>query len=277
MRTRITGLLIGMSIGVLGGSHVHGQTFLERLTQQLNERAPAETLPAPRVPAGSATVPSWPVLGLRVAPVNDEAARVHQLPVRRGALITGIEKGSPAERGGLPLGGVIVALDGRRIDSPEDLVQAIRSVRGSRDVDVTYYERDRLTKKKVAVSGAGNEVILPQPPPREAPSGAVEPLIPPPPAPDATRPLPSTSVETPLERQFGAGGNRPLLGRLGRILDGVVAPAQAIEPAPPPQVVNRVESDSEVAALRRQVEELRRQLDVLQRHVDSLERKLNNR
>ena len=61
-------------------------------------------------------------LGITVAPVTDEARQLYRLSVRSGALITAIQPGSPADKTGLPLGGAIVAAEGRRIEQPDDLI-----------------------------------------------------------------------------------------------------------------------------------------------------------
>jgi serine protease Do len=202
-------------------------------------------------------------LGIRVAPVTEEVIRNQQLVVRQGAVIAAIEQGSAADRAGLPIGAVIVALNGRRIDGPDDLAISMQSARPGQDVELTYYYKNKLARKKVhlaATSQLPETVIVPSPPTR---------TLSPPPAPI---PAPGTR----LERELGADGSRPLLGRLGRVIDGLAAPAQAVNPVEPP-VAEPLESDSEVAELRRQLAELTKQVATLRRQVESLEKKLSER
>ena len=85
---------------------------------------------------------------------TDEIVRQRRLPVRSGAVITAIVQGSPADQAGLPLGAVIVALDGRRIDSPSNLTAAIRTAPTDREIELSYYEGDRLSRKRIHLLGA---------------------------------------------------------------------------------------------------------------------------
>src|SRR5262249_48657463 len=116
------------------------------------EPAPAEpSVASPRL-SPSTSSPSSPViggtggasLGIMVDEMNDEARTAYGLTVRRGALITSVKPDSPADRAGLPVGGLVVAFDGRRIDSPDDLVGAIRSARPGQEVELGYYQGDKF-------------------------------------------------------------------------------------------------------------------------------------
>ena len=106
---------------------VSAQSLLNRLERTLTEQNGAEALPAPSRTNRDARVTGYPSLGVTVDPVSDAAVRERNLRVRSGAMITAIVQGSPADRAGLPLGAVIVAFDGERIDGPKDLVAAVRS------------------------------------------------------------------------------------------------------------------------------------------------------
>lgn len=252
-----------------------GQTLLKRLSDQIERNLPREAsppregeqrgqaptredLPPPRE-SRALTSPARISLGIRVSPVTDELMQVHQLVVRRGAVITAIERGSPADQAGLPLGGVIVAFDGRRIDSPNDLVQAVRTSRPGQDVELTYYQRDRLARKSVHLLPAQSPDLAPPLDPQQ--SGP------------ATGSRSAAPAGPSLEQQLGAGGSRPILGRIGRAIDSVVTPAQALDPSEP-TVVNRIEPNSEIALLREQVNQLQKQIDAMQKQIESLEKKL---
>jgi hypothetical protein len=155
---------------------------------------PAETPPAgaSELPAPAPAGGGGASLGITVVPLTDEARAAYGLTVRRGALITGVRPGSPADRAGLPMGGVVVAVDGRRVDSADDLVGAIRAARAGQEVELTYYEGDRLSRKMVRLAPAGGGV-----PPREGPLGS----------------------------GFGApGGDRNFLNQVEKIVDGLAPP-----------------------------------------------------
>jgi serine protease DegQ len=60
-------------------------------------------------------------LGIAMQLVTPDLAESLRLTEVRGALVAGIESGSPAERAGLKPGDVIVAIDGHEVDTPADL------------------------------------------------------------------------------------------------------------------------------------------------------------
>ena len=206
--------------------------------------------------------------------MTEELQREQRLVVRRGAVINAIDADSAAERAGLPLGGVIVAFGGRRIDTPEDLVDAVRRARAGADVELTYYDREKLARKMVRLSAASaQELAIPnEPSPNEPTRRLNQPSPIPLPAPGPVpTPPPGTSN---LERPLGAGGSRPILGRLGRAIENFASQAQAVAPVDPVEG-NRPNLEFEVQELRQQVESLKSEIDVLRKQVTSLEKKLS--
>jgi hypothetical protein len=133
--------------------------------------------PEPPLPAIRA------MLGMRVAEVNPSAIREYGLVVQQGALITALLRASPAERAGLPLGGVIVALDGQRIDAPEDMARVVQAAQPGQEVEIKYYEGARLFRKTITlVPYLGLPKVTAPPPP--APDNDASPLdVPPTPSP----------------------------------------------------------------------------------------------
>lgn len=269
----ITALLVCFSGVQVGSAQTLLQRFADQLEQNLSrqpvtepaeqpqESTAREALPPPRSSA-TASSSGRASLGIRVAPVTEETARSHQLVVRRGAFVSAIEQGSPAERAGLPLGAVIVAFDGRRIDSPDDLVEFVRLARPGQEVELTFYARDRLSRKRVQLAAADAPDLLVEPnQPRLVPS----------PAPRSTGSAPRS-----LEEQLGGRSSRPLLGRIGRALDSVVAPAGAVEPVDP-DVVDRADPESEITNLRQQVSDLQKQVEQMRKSIEKLEKRLAER
>ena len=72
------------------------------------------------------------------------------MTVSYGAVITQIREGSPAARAGLPLGGVIVSVNGNRVKSANAIVELIQAFRPGDEVELTYYEADRVGRKESA-------------------------------------------------------------------------------------------------------------------------------
>lgn len=66
-------------------------------------------------------------LGVAVHPVRLPQPLADSLGQRSGALVVGVEDGSPADRAGLVLGDVIHAIDGAVIRGPEDLISSLRT------------------------------------------------------------------------------------------------------------------------------------------------------
>jgi serine protease Do len=79
-------------------------------------------------------------LGVSVDSMDDQLAEYFGAS-EGGALVTSVEPGSAAEKAGLKAGDVITSIDGQRVRSAEQVVDAIRDVR---DGDVTIeYLRDK--------------------------------------------------------------------------------------------------------------------------------------
>lgn len=268
-------LLITGSLCLAHSATAQAQTLFERLgqvlTQQVltqevpssestaSEAAPVdETLPQivlpESLPAPTPTPPSYtgrPTLGVTVEPLTDAIVRQRRLPVRSGAVITAIVQGSPAARAGLPLGGVIVALDGQRIDTPAHLVSAIRTAPTNRPVELSYYDGDRLYRKRVQILGPSVTQVTPTAP-----------------APVRREPQPLRTGPS-LEEQLGGRGQRPVLGRVGQLLDGLVAPAAGTAP-----VLERPLRSDETTLLREQVSLLQQEVAALRARLAAVETQL---
>jgi len=205
----------------------------------------SDDLPAPRLPAEE-PLPEEPrlapasraSLGVTVAPVTDDARRRYGLGVRQGALISSVAAGSAADRAGLPVGGVVVAAEGRRIDHPDDLISLVRAMRPGEDLMLSYYQGATLYRKTVRLGEAQAEarVVFPDEPRGDAPRDS----------------------------------DRPLLRRLERALDAVVPPDRPagipFAPAEPPG-----------GDLRTEVERLRARIDELERRLVELEGRLESK
>jgi Do/DeqQ family serine protease len=92
------------------------------------------------------------LLGVTIQTIDEETAEALGTEVDRGALITGIEPGSAAEKAGLQVDDIIVGVDGKRIDNNRELANAI-GLRGSGENVKIDYVREGRERSVVAELG----------------------------------------------------------------------------------------------------------------------------
>jgi serine protease Do len=99
---------------------------------------------------GEATEPAR--LGVAIAPprVARRLQRAVGLPERDGLLVRAVEEGSPAERAGIEKGDLIVGVGETEVSRLDDLHQALDSVRGGGELELTVVRG--AEERKVAVS-----------------------------------------------------------------------------------------------------------------------------
>ena len=113
--------------------------------------------------------PHRPRLGVGVADVEPVDAEVYKLPAVAGAEITQITPGYPAERAGLAMGDVVVAIEGRAIRSSGDLMEQLALFEPGRRVrlDVIRYGEKRTIDVELAeFEPAARASSNPRPEPR---------------------------------------------------------------------------------------------------------------
>lgn len=115
-------------------------------------RRPGST-PAP-AEVESAPVDSRPTLGVIVVPISAPLRERFRLGVASGAVVESVTKDSPAAAAGLAPGAAIVALDGVRIDDPDQLARRIAGMRAGQEVEITFYIGGDLHREKVRLGGA---------------------------------------------------------------------------------------------------------------------------
>jgi serine protease Do len=184
-------------------------------------------------PAGD--VGGRPTLGISVGPITEDAQARYGVTTRRGALVTAIRADGPADRAGVPIGGVVVAMDGVRIDTADQLVDAIRTSKPGQEVELTYYNGPELTRKTLRLGSAG-----------PAPAGIGE-----------------ASPRTNRIDLGPAAADRPLLRGVERAINNLGGGAGVVvEPGQP----------GEVAALRQEVAELRDRVRALEDRIERIGR-----
>jgi membrane-associated protease RseP (regulator of RpoE activity) len=223
--------------------------------------APDELPPPPAAVEPSRTLPGVTggraVLGIQVLPVTAETARRYSLTTRQGVLVNVVNSGSPAAKAGIPVGSVIVSMDGRRVDTVDDLLAGLRTKKPGDVVEVGYFVGRRLARARVELAASLIPSVVVDPP-RVA---ETRPSLPP------ARVNPSVDETRPI---FRGGGDRPILREVEGILDRVI-PNNPVDLTPP---LAGAVTDPEKDALQREVIELRAQVQSLQDRIADLERLL---
>ena len=207
------------------------------------EALPVPARPAPAAKLNSPRTGPRPSLGMTVSAVADAPRLGRPATVRRGAVITGIRQNSAAALYGLPIGGVIVGYDDQPIDSPQDLINAVNGSQVGQEVELAYYHGAELFRKKVRL-GASSAIVA--------------------------EPAPTPGISNQLENVLGQGGRRPILGQIGRALDGAIQQPQNVPPDIP-AATPRVDPSDEVTQLRLQVQQLQRTVERLEQRLSEVE------
>jgi serine protease Do len=82
-------------------------------------------------------------LGVSIQELTKELADSFGMSSTKGALIAGVEKGSPAEKGGLEAGDVIVKFDGHKIQTSSDLPRVVGTTKPNKLVNVEVLRKGR--------------------------------------------------------------------------------------------------------------------------------------
>jgi membrane-associated protease RseP (regulator of RpoE activity) len=112
------------------------------------------------------------LLGVRTQPVTEEIRRRLRLPSTSGALVVSRTLGSPAEKAGIPLDAVIVAVNNAPVESPHDLARLVTEAGSGQEVELTYIVEGETRRIKVVLTDAVGE------PPAALPGGPSRPRLP---------------------------------------------------------------------------------------------------
>jgi serine protease Do len=91
-------------------------------------------------------------LGVRIEGLTGDRARQLGLPKNRGALVSGVQPGSPADRAGLKTGDVIVKLGDREINDPSALRNLTANLDVGALVPVTIYRQGQRQDLSVTIA-----------------------------------------------------------------------------------------------------------------------------
>lgn len=110
-------------------------------------------------------------LGIGIQEVTKELAESFGLKQTSGALIAGVEKNSPAEKGGLEAGDIILKFDGKPIATSSDLPRVVASTKPGKVVPVEIVRKGANKTLQLGVGEMPNEQ-------GEAPAVSKEPVKP---------------------------------------------------------------------------------------------------
>ena len=89
-------------------------------------------------------------LGITAVPVSDEAKQIDNMP--SGAFVFEVNDDSAAKEAGIEKGNIIIAVDGREISTPEELVDTIALYAPGETIDVTMMVAEQGSYKEKEVS-----------------------------------------------------------------------------------------------------------------------------
>ncbi|MBI4186391.1 MAG: trypsin-like peptidase domain-containing protein [Chloroflexi bacterium] len=98
-----------------------------------------------------------PWLGVELYTVDAFVVLRYNLAVDKGALVTGVAPGSPADKAGLKAGDVITGMSGKEMADAQDLVQAIHASNVGQEVELAFWRGQ--------TKGIARATLIESPPP----------------------------------------------------------------------------------------------------------------
>ena len=88
-------------------------------------------------------------LGVRIQVVTQEIADVEKLEETKGALVASVSEGSPADKGGIKAGDIILEFDGKKVDTMRTLPKLVAQTKVGKRVTVKIWRNQKMISKKV--------------------------------------------------------------------------------------------------------------------------------
>jgi len=88
-------------------------------------------------------------LGVRIQKVTKEIAELEKLEKAEGALVASVQEGSPADKGGIKAGDIILEFDGKRVDTMRTLPKLVAQTKVGKKVIVKVWRNQKFISKKV--------------------------------------------------------------------------------------------------------------------------------
>lgn len=115
-------------------------------------------------------------IGVQIDQVTKEVAESIGLGKPQGALIRGVEEGSPAEKAGIEAGDIITRFDGKTIEKASDLPRLVGNTKPGSRVGLTVFRRGASKDLSITVAEVQPEKTVAQKSQEERKSNAAAPL-----------------------------------------------------------------------------------------------------
>jgi len=90
-------------------------------------------------------------LGVRIQIVTNEIAELEKLEKVEGALVASVSENSPADKGGIKAGDIILEFDGKRVDTMRKLPKLVAETPVGKKVKLKIWRNQKLISKRVSV------------------------------------------------------------------------------------------------------------------------------
>jgi serine protease Do len=130
----MNGEVVGINTAIVAG----GQGIGFAIPINMAKKIYAELVARGKVSRG------W--LGVSVQPLTPELAKSFGAKVDKGVLIADVAEGSPADKGGLKSGDIILEFDGKKVESPPDLQRAVGFTAPGKSVQAKIW-RDKAERQ----------------------------------------------------------------------------------------------------------------------------------
>ncbi|MEC9094624.1 MAG: PDZ domain-containing protein [Planctomycetota bacterium] len=97
-------------------------------------------------------------IGVTAVAVDPALFEEHHLSVRQGAYLDAINRGSAAEKAGLTVGDVVIAVDGRKVDSAVRMAVLIQAYQPGDKAQVLYYRDKHLKRTEIQMDATARPV-----------------------------------------------------------------------------------------------------------------------
>ena len=146
----LKGEVIGINSAIMPGGQGLGfaipSSLAKSITTQLKEKGKV--------------VRGW--IGLSIQTVTPDLAKSFGLKETKGALVGGIVKGGPAEKGGIKTGDIIISFDGKNIKTANDLPRIVAETAVGKSANVTLIRENKELQVPIRVEEMTEEKIAAQ-------------------------------------------------------------------------------------------------------------------
>ncbi|MBF0443770.1 MAG: PDZ domain-containing protein, partial [Oligoflexales bacterium] len=146
------------------GRFVEGTTYKFRLYRDGRKSKAYLTYKTPDAMKVAAAIQAeQPWAGVDVQPLNVFLQRQFGLPDTNGAIVSFVEKESPALDAGLQQGDVITAVDGHRVNTPSDLQNYVNTKKVRDKIELAFLRQSQVMTVKIPLIARPLSVVKPQP------------------------------------------------------------------------------------------------------------------